>query len=48
MVEPYDFTVIDASQSIERIFRDLQRRMARLVGRGAVRPARAVVRKARV
>ena len=30
MVEPYEFTVIDAGQSIERIFRELQRRMSRL------------------
>jgi dTMP kinase len=33
MVEPYGFEVIDASQPIERIFRELQRRIARqLVG----------------
>ena len=30
MVRPYEFTVIDAGQPIERIFRELQRRMARL------------------
>jgi dTMP kinase len=30
MVEPYEFTVIDANQPIERIFRELQRRMSRL------------------
>jgi dTMP kinase len=30
MVEPYDFTVIDASQPVERIFRELQKRIARL------------------
>jgi len=45
MVEPYEFTVIDASQPVERIFRELQRRMVRLQlarapGRGlAVRKA---------
>jgi dTMP kinase len=30
MVEPYNFTVINAAQPIERIFRELQRRIARL------------------
>ncbi len=30
MVRPYDFTVIDASQPVERIFRELQRRITRL------------------
>src|SRR6202171_2352667 len=30
MVEPYGFAVIDAGQSIERIFRELQRHMSRL------------------
>jgi len=30
MVTPYDFTVIDATQPVERIFRELQRRMSRL------------------
>ena len=30
MVEPYHFTVIDAAQPIERIFRELQRRIAPL------------------
>src|ERR1044071_807829 len=30
MVEPYDFTVIDAGQPVQKIFRDLQRRIARL------------------
>jgi dTMP kinase len=30
MVEPYGFAVIDANQPIERIFRELQRRMSRL------------------
>jgi dTMP kinase len=33
MVEPYEFTVIDASQSIQKIFRDLQKRMASLLRR---------------
>ncbi|MBV9745113.1 MAG: thymidylate kinase [Acidobacteriia bacterium] len=51
MVEPYDFTVIDASQPIERIFRELQKRIARLVGRSAHRAlvkrnAAALTRKA--
>jgi dTMP kinase len=30
MVEPYGFSVIDAGQPIERIFRELQRQMSRL------------------
>ncbi|HLK47906.1 MAG TPA: hypothetical protein VKT49_07215 [Bryobacteraceae bacterium] len=30
MVEPYDFTVIDAGQPVERIFHELQRRITRL------------------
>ena len=30
MVEPHDFTVIDASQPIEKIFRSLQRHISRL------------------
>jgi dTMP kinase len=30
MVEPYEFTVIDAGQPIERIFRELQRQIKRL------------------
>jgi dTMP kinase len=38
MVDPYEFTVVDAGQPIERIFRELQRRMSRL-GRGR-NPAR--------
>src|SRR5215831_9903087 len=38
MVEPYNFTVIDAAQPIERIFRQLQRRVARLrLGQAPVR-----------
>ena len=46
MVEPYEFTVIDATQPVERIFRELQRRMSRLrLGRVKARP---VVRKAKV
>ena len=42
MVEPYQFTVIDATQPIPHIFRDLQRRIARLqLGRmRARRPGR--------
>jgi hypothetical protein len=30
MVEPYDFTVIDASQPIDKIFKTLQRHISRL------------------
>jgi dTMP kinase len=30
MVEPYEFTVIDAGQPVAKIFRDLQRRISRL------------------
>ncbi len=30
MVEPYEFTVIDASQPVPKIFRELQRRVSRL------------------
>src|SRR5690348_12977621 len=30
MVKPYDFTVIDAGQPVEKIFRNLQRRISRL------------------
>jgi dTMP kinase len=44
MVEPYGFTVIDASQPIPKIFRELQRRISRLRlkrGRGTVRPRRS-------
>jgi dTMP kinase len=46
MVEPYDFTVIDAGQPIDRIFRELQRHISKLrlspVGqRPASRRARA-------
>ena len=40
MVEPYEFTTIDASQPISKIFRDLQRRIARLPLK-RVRKARA-------
>ena len=40
MVEPYDFEVIDASQPIPKIFRELQRRIARLELRRK-RPRRA-------
>ena len=45
MVEPYDFTVIDASQPIERIFRSLQHYISRLRLR-RIGP-RAVPRKVR-
>ena len=39
MVEPYDFTVIDAGQPIDRIFRELQRHIAKLhLGRVGPRP----------
>jgi dTMP kinase len=46
MVEPYDFTVIDAGQPIDRIFRELQRHISKLhlgrVGsRNGTRKARA-------
>jgi len=45
MVEPYDFTVIDASKAPDRIFQELQRHVSRLcLGRVATRPA---VRRAR-
>jgi len=38
MVEPYEFTVIDAGQGIPQIFRDLQRQMAKLhLGRARTR-----------
>jgi len=47
MAEPYDFTVIDASQPIDKIFRALQRNIAhlKLRGIGPRRPARARVTK---
>ncbi|HEY1240598.1 MAG TPA: hypothetical protein VGF16_08570 [Bryobacteraceae bacterium] len=46
MVEPYDFTVIDAGQPVERIFRELQSRISRLrFGGSAKRPT--AVRKAK-
>lgn len=45
MVEAYDFTVIDAGQPIDRIFRELQRHISKLhLGRVGPRPA---ARKAR-
>ncbi len=44
MVEPYQFTVIDANQPIPRIFRDLQRRIARLQ-LGRMRARRPALRK---
>jgi dTMP kinase len=45
MAKPYQFTVIDAAQPIERIFRELQRRMARL-HLGRVSKARRTLQKA--
>jgi dTMP kinase len=45
MVEPYAFTLINANQPIERIFRALQRRMGRVLARPS-RP-RTAVKKAR-
>jgi dTMP kinase len=41
MVEPYGFTIIDASQPIPKIFRELQRRIAKL----PLRPMRRVAAK---
>ena len=46
MVQPYDFTVIDAGQPVERIFRELQRRLARL-GLGQAPAQRRLPGKAR-
>jgi dTMP kinase len=46
MVAPYDFTVIDAAQPIDRIFRELQRHIRRLQLR-SVRARRPPVRKAK-
>jgi len=46
MVEPYDFTVIDAAQPIERIFRELQRQMTRL-HLGRVPQRKRVLQKAK-
>ena len=43
MAEPYEFQVIDASQSIPKIFRELQRRISRLDLRRK-RPRRAAAR----
>ncbi len=50
MVEPYDFTVIDAGQPIDRIFRELQRhisklQLARVARRPAARKTRSLIRK---
>jgi dTMP kinase len=45
MVERYDFTVIDASQPIDRIFRELQRQIRRLQLL-RVRPRKRVAHKA--
>jgi dTMP kinase len=46
MVERYEFTVIDASQPIDRIFRELQRQIRRLQLL-RVRPRKRVARKAK-
>jgi dTMP kinase len=46
MVKPYDFEVIDASQPIDKIFRELQRRISKL-GLGHVGAPRRVARKAK-
>jgi dTMP kinase len=46
MVERYDFTLIDASQPIDRIFRELQRQIRRLQLL-RVRPRKRVVPKAK-
>jgi len=46
MVERYDFTLIDASQPIDRIFRELQRQIRRLQLL-RVRPRKRVARKAK-
>jgi dTMP kinase len=46
MVERYDFTLIDASQPIDRIFRELQRQIKRLQLL-RVRPRKRVARKAK-
>jgi len=40
MVEPYSFQVIDAGQSIPKIFRELRRRISRVHPSGKPRPAR--------
>jgi dTMP kinase len=51
MVDPYDFTVLDAGQSVEKIFHNLQRHIARLrMGRIQHRkaaPRKTAPRKAR-
>jgi len=44
MVEPYEFTVIDAGQPIQKIFRSLQRQISRLHLQG-VTPRKAAPRK---
>jgi dTMP kinase len=46
MVEPYEFTTIDAGQPIPQIFRSLQRQISRLQ-LGRVRARKPAVRKAR-
>ena len=47
MVEPYGFTAIDANLSIERIFRQLQRQISRLLPRRVSGPRRARALKAK-
>src|SRR5690242_21656422 len=46
MVEPYGFTVIDAGQPVQKIFRELQRRISRLRFGGSAKRTTAV-RKAK-
>jgi dTMP kinase len=46
MVDPYGFTVLDATQPIPKIFRELQRQISHLPLRG-IRRSRPAVRKAR-
>ena len=47
MVEPYEFTIIDAGQPIPQIFRSLQRKISRLQ-LGRVRARKPAVKKVRV
>lgn len=46
MAEPYEFTVIDAGQAVERIFRQLQCRISHLRFGGSAK-RRTAVRKAK-
>ncbi len=48
MVEPYEFTVIDANQPVPKIFRELQRQISRLRLRRMRRIAARAARKARI